>query len=173
MRRRITLLVVTAAALGTAVPVSRAAQVGQVGQVGQGERVVQVAQATQVEPVAPARPATSATSATSTAARGAAEGAASGIPFRRESVPGFDAGRWAAGVGLALAVAGGMLWWLRRRLPGAAAGPHARRLKVVESLRVSPRTTLLLVELDGRTLLLGEQPGALVLLPAAEAPRDA
>jgi hypothetical protein len=107
------------------------------------------------------------------AARTALEGAASGIPFRRETVPGFDAGRWAAGVGLALAVGAAMLWWLRRRMPGAAAGPHTRRLKVVESLRVSPRTTLLLVEVDGRALLLGEQPGALVLLLPAAEPRDA
>lgn len=89
------------------------------------------------------------------------------IPFRRDGLPGFDAGRWAFGVGLALAVAGGVLWWLRRRLPGAAAGPRTRRIQVLETLRVSPRSTLLLVECDGRTLLIGEQAGTLVLLSAA------
>lgn len=98
----------------------------------------------------------------------AADKPAAEIPFRRESLPGFDAGRWAFGVGLALVVAGGLLWWLRRRLPGAAAGPRTRRIQVLETLRVSPRSTLLLVECDGRTLLIGEQAGALVLLSSRE-----
>lgn len=90
------------------------------------------------------------------------------IPYRRESVPGFDAGRWAAGVGAALAVGGGALWWLRRRVPGGLASPRERRIKVLETLRVSQRTTLLLIEVDGRTLLVGEQAGALVLLTPPE-----
>lgn len=100
--------------------------------------------------------------------------ASDAIPFRRESAPpGFDGGRWAAGVLAAAAVGAGALWWMRRRLPGAVAGPQGRRMRVVETLRISPRSTLLLVEVDGRTLLIGEQPGAITVLPVpAEARGD-
>lgn len=90
------------------------------------------------------------------------------IPFRKGSTPaGFDGSRWAAAVLTALAVGAGLLWWLRRRLPGATAGSRGRRIKLVETIRVSPRTTLLLVEVDGKTLLVGEPSGAIVLLSPA------
>ena len=103
------------------------------------------------------------------------------IPFRKEPLPGFDGERWALGVLVALGVGGGALLWLRRRLPGALPGawpgllPAARerRMRLIESLRVSPRTTLLLVEVDGRALLLGDHAGDLVLLsPPAELRHD-
>lgn len=87
-----------------------------------------------------------------------------GIAFRKELTPGFDTGRWALGGVVALGAGLGVLWLLRRRLPGLLPPAGARRLKLVESLRVSPRTTVLLVEVDGRMLVLGEHAGALVLL---------
>lgn len=129
-------------------------------------------------PVAPALPeaGASAASRASTAASAvssAPDRPATDIPFRRESVPGFEPGRWGLGVALALATGAGLLWWLRRRLPSVANAPRQRRLKVAESLRVSPRTTLILVELDGRLLLIGEQPGALVVLAPDVPVRDA
>lgn len=103
------------------------------------------------------------------------------IPFRKEATPGIDSTRWALGVGLATVAGVGLLWWLRRRHPAALqglwsqAGPGApsRRLKLVESLRVSPRSTLLLVEVDGRSLLIAEQAGVLRLLSSPLEPRDA
>ena len=79
----------------------------------------------------------------------------------------------------ALAVGAGALWWLRQRTSGALPNllqgliPTARRMKLVESLRVSPRTSLLLVEVDGRTILLGEHAAGLVLLsPPVEPKHD-
>ena len=110
----------------------------------------------------------------------ASSGKRSEIPFRKEATPGVDSGRWALGVGLATLAGMGVLWWLRRRHPAALqglwpqAGPGApaRRLKLVESLRVSPRSTLLLVEVDGRSLLLAEQAGALQLLSLPLEPHD-
>jgi flagellar biosynthetic protein FliO len=67
---------------------------------------------------------------------------------------------------LALAVAA--LALLRRfgnPFPGTA---QARRLKLVERLAVSRRSALLLVELDGRTLLLGQSGEQLSLLQETE-----
>lgn len=92
------------------------------------------------------------------------------IPFRKELVREFDGGRWALGVVAAVGAGLGALWLVRRRIAGVLPVARTRRLKLVESLRVSPRTTVLLVEVDGRTLVLGEHAGALVLLsPAAGA----
>ena len=110
--------------------------------------------------------------AQSTSDKAASSDKRSEIPFRKEATPGVDSTRWALGVGLATLAGVGVLWWLRRRHPAALqglwpqAGPGApaRRLKLVESLRVSPRSTLLLVEVDGRSLLIAEQAGVLRLL---------
>lgn len=107
------------------------------------------------------------------AAQVASEPQRSGIPFRQSPPGGLDSGRWMLGLGAALAAAAGALWWLRRRLPGALPGVGGRRMRVLEMLRISPRSVLLLVEVDGRTLLIGEQAGSIVLLPSpVEAPRE-
>lgn len=57
---------------------------------------------------------------------------------------------------LLLAAAAGALALLRRRGLLGSAGRQARRLKVIERLALSRRSALLIVEYDGRPLLLGE-----------------
>lgn len=58
----------------------------------------------------------------------------------------------------------------RKRCNGARPAARGRRLEVVETLRLSPRNTLLLVELDRRALLLAVNGNELkVLLPPDKA----
>lgn len=92
------------------------------------------------------------------------------IAFRKDALPGFDGGRWALGVVGALGVGLGALWLLRRRLPGILPAGRERRIKLVETLRVSPRSTVIVVEVDGQMLVLGEHGGTLVLLSAPVQP---
>ena len=107
------------------------------------------------------------------AAQVAGDKRASEIPFRKEDMPGLDAGRWIAGILAALAAAAGALWWIKRRMPGTMPAARGRRMRVLEMLRISPRSVLLLVEVDGRTLLIGEQGGSIVLLSSpGEAARE-
>lgn len=62
----------------------------------------------------------------------------------------------------ALAVAA-MFWFRRAGLP-LAGSRQARRLRLVERVVLSRRSSLLLVECDGRKLLLGESGDRLSLL---------
>jgi flagellar biogenesis protein FliO len=96
---------------------------------------------------------------------------AAAIPFREDQPLEIDLTRITIGAVL-MAAAGGFAWYLSRRRGGAMGGgaSRGRRLRVVERLRLSPRTTLVVVEFDGRTLLLAEQPGALLQIDAARAP---
>ena len=56
---------------------------------------------------------------------------------------------------LGLATAG--LWYARRRYPALALGrSDGARIKVLESRRISPRLSLILVEVDGARVLLGQ-----------------
>ena len=64
-----------------------------------------------------------------------------------------------AGAALALAL-------LRRHGAPFAAARQARRLKLVERLAVTRRSAVLLVEYDGRPLLLGQAGDQLSLLEA-------
>lgn len=108
----------------------------------------------------------------------AATPASQGIPFRKEATPGFDAGRWGLGVGAALAACALALWWLRRRtgllLPGAlgqalGSSPRTRRIRIVENQRISAHASLVLLEIDGRPVLIGEHSGGLVMLELPDA----
>ena len=85
------------------------------------------------------------------------------IPFRKDD----DIGGMALNVGLGLAVAIGAgvaaLYLLRRYLAGIQKAP-GRRLRVIETVRLGPRSALILVEVDGRSLLIGQQGDALSVL---------
>jgi flagellar biogenesis protein FliO len=74
-----------------------------------------------------------------------------------------------------VAAAAAALWYARRQgggfAPFAAAG-KARRLRVLERLALSRHAALVLVEYDGRTLLLG-QSGERVSLIDGAAPKEA
>ena len=78
-------------------------------------------------------------------------------------------------------VGGGALWVLRKRghIPGAAGG-SARAVRLVETLRLGPRSGLLVVEFGQRRLLLGRtetgisvlanDPAEAVVPPAKDVP---
>lgn len=97
------------------------------------------------------------------ATSGAVSGPAS-IPFKAGDDLGTQLVRVAVVfVVLAAVFVAGVIAW--RRLGGKAPfAPRHRRLAVVETLRLSPRTTLFLVELDGEPLLLGQQGQTLTVL---------
>jgi len=114
---------------------------------------------------APAVPASQALPAASTAA---------GIPFKREpESTGSMAARTAVAWLVCLAVGGGVLYVLRRRLglrPGLGLAKQ-RRLQVVESQRIGPKSSLVLVRWDQEELLLAQGEGGTSLLARAPAGR--
>lgn len=91
------------------------------------------------------------------------------IPFRKDE--GFGAMVLNAGLGLAVAIgaAVGVLYLLRRHLAGGQNAP-GRRLRVIETVRLGPKTTLFLVAVDDRNLLIGQQGDTLVALAQPSAP---
>jgi flagellar biogenesis protein FliO len=64
---------------------------------------------------------------------------------------------------LIVAAVAAMLWFRRAGVP-LAGTRQARRLRLVERIVLSRRSSLLLVECDGRMLLLGESGDRLALL---------
>ena len=104
-------------------------------------------------------------------------GSAQAIPYKQETS--FADQLIALGFALAAVAAVGAIGIVGyRHLTGARPGAPARRLKVLETLRLSPRTVLFLVEFDRRTLLIGQHGDRLTLLVgqaenAASEPRDA
>lgn len=116
-------------------------------------------------PASAASPASQAQPAASTAA---------GIPFKREpESTGSMAARTAAAWLVCLAVGGGVLYMLRRRLglqPGLGLAKQ-RRLQVVESQRIGPKSSLVLVRWDQEELLLAQGEGGTSLLARAPAGR--
>ena len=63
-----------------------------------------------------------------------------------------------------LAAAAAALWYARRRGAGFAAAGKARRLRVLERLALSRHVALVLVEYDGRPILLGQSGERLSLI---------
>ena len=85
------------------------------------------------------------------------------IPYKQETS--FADQLIAVGLALAVVAAIGAIGiGGYRYLTGARPGSPARRLKVLETLRLSPRTVLFLVEFDRRTLLIGQHGDRLTLL---------
>jgi flagellar biogenesis protein FliO len=95
------------------------------------------------------------------------------IPYKKEESGGTLALTVGAGFLVALGLGLGALYLLRNQLQRRQGGPQ-RRLRVVETLRLAPRTTLFLVELDGRGLLLGQHGENIALIKetAAELPGE-
>jgi len=62
------------------------------------------------------------------------------------------------------ALAGSVLWWLRRRGTGFARTVRRRRLEAVERLPLSPHHTLHLVRAGDRNLLVAAWPTGCTLL---------
>jgi len=71
-----------------------------------------------------------------------------------------------------LLAAGFMLWYARRKGIGLHPPAKGRRLKVVERLALSQRAALVLVEYDGRAILLGQSGDQLSLVAGPPASRD-
>lgn len=67
---------------------------------------------------------------------------------------------------LLLAAAGGTLYVLKRRVPGfqLKLGSNGKRMRMVEQLRLNPRCTVYLIELDQREMLLAHCGDTLVAL---------
>jgi len=85
------------------------------------------------------------------------------IPFRKDDDAGDLVVRVALGLGVSLLVAFGILIAVRRYGTPLQRGT-GRRLKLLESIRLTPKSALFLVSLDERTLLIGQQGETLVVL---------
>ena len=81
------------------------------------------------------------------------------IPFKQESQGlAAQAGKSVAMLLLAIGVAAAMLYAVKKYLPKIAPSmATGKRLQLIEVLRLTPKTTLFLVQFDGATLLLGQQ----------------
>lgn len=85
------------------------------------------------------------------------------IPYKREEDLAGQLVRVGVGLAVALGVAFAALYGYKRYL-GRHLAPTGRRMRVVESLRLTPKTTLFLVEVDGKTLLISQVGETLVAL---------
>lgn len=93
-----------------------------------------------------------------TAAQGGAP-AKEPIPFRRDAdVDSGTALRVALALGLVIALGVGGVYALKRFLPGSLGGAAGApgRIRVLEVRRVTPKLTLLLVEIDGQKIALAQ-----------------
>jgi uncharacterized iron-regulated membrane protein len=73
---------------------------------------------------------------------------------------------------LLLIAAAVVLWWARRNGGTFAGAGRARRVKLVERLVLSHGTALVLVEYDGRAILVGQSGDRLSILAGAPAERE-
>jgi len=90
-------------------------------------------------------------------------GTARPIPYKEE--PSFADQLAKMGLAFACVIAVGAIGiGGYRYLTGTRPGSPGRRLKIVETLRLAPRTTLFVVEFDRRTLLIGQNGDRLSLL---------
>jgi flagellar biogenesis protein FliO len=91
------------------------------------------------------------------------------IPYKQEAS--FADQLVKAGFALAAVIVIGALGiGIYRYFMGVRSGSPVRRLKVVETLRLAPRTSLFLVEFDRRTLLIGQHGDRLSLIDGSDGP---
>lgn len=62
-----------------------------------------------------------------------------------------------------------IIYLIKRYLPAGfqSVSNNERRLKLIEMLRLTPKTTLFLVELDGKTILIAQSPDNIVGLDSS------
>lgn len=92
------------------------------------------------------------------------------IPYKQDTDLAGQLARVGVGLVLALGVGVSALYGYRRYFARYLA-PAGRRMRVVESLRLTPKTALFLVEVDGKTLLISQAGETLVAL-SRDVPRD-
>jgi flagellar biogenesis protein FliO len=85
------------------------------------------------------------------------------IPFRKDDSVGAMAMNVGLGLIVAIGAGVGALYLLRRYLAVVQKAP-GRRLRVIETIRLGPKSALFLVELDGRSLLIGQHGETLAVL---------
>src|SRR5262245_22894473 len=85
----------------------------------------------------------------------------SGVTFKREEDFGAQLMRVGAGLVIALGVGAAALLGYKRLAP---TPPGGRRMRLVETLRRGQQVSLFLVELDGKTLLIGQYGKSLAVL---------
>ncbi len=94
--------------------------------------------------------------------------APSTIPYKKENaVSSSDVGRVVVVFVLVVAVAVGAAYLLKRYFVAAPGDAGGKRVRIAEVRRLGPKTALILVEVDGRSLLLGQQGDRLMLLEPA------
>lgn len=88
------------------------------------------------------------------------------IPFKAENQSvGSDVFRVVLSLVVALGVGVGALYGVRRYLLKLrAVSADTRRVRTIETLRLTPRTTLFLIEFDERVLLLGQHGDAISVI---------
>lgn len=91
--------------------------------------------------------------------------APSSLPYKKErAVSSSDVGRVVVVFVFVVAVAVGVAYLLKRYFVAAPGDAGGKRIRIAEVRRLGPKTALYLVEVDGRSLLLGQQGDRLILL---------
>lgn len=86
------------------------------------------------------------------------------IPYKQEDSLGSQLAEMAGALVLALGFGLGALYLWKRVSGVRPATDAARRLRVVETLRLGPRATLFLVELDGKPFIVGQHADRLIIV---------
>jgi len=97
------------------------------------------------------------------------------IPFKKEND--ISSSQITRLVGIFIVVvllAAGTVYLLKRYITGVEIGKTGsrRRIRLLESKRLTPRTILFLVEIDGKTLLLSQHGEKLLLVDAISSDRN-
>jgi hypothetical protein len=87
------------------------------------------------------------------------------IPYKQGNDIGASLGRVGVGLVIALGVGVAALAAYKRMVLTPAAG---RRMRLVETLRLGPKIAIFLVEVDGRTLLIGQHGETLAVLDPSQ-----